>query len=283
MSLQGPAKDAYEAARLFFANQDFASAIARFRQAYDLYADPRLLFDIAVCEKSLHHYAKTQALLRRYVALTDPRITDESRASAENALAALDRLIGRVRIEVREAGADVLIDGEYVGQTPIGPFAIDLGTHALRVEKAGFVPAALRFSTVGSEETEVVVSLDRVSHEARLVFSADTDATVSVDNRIVARGRFDGVLVAGVHELLVTASGKTPYRARLDLHDGETRVESVTLEAASRSTVWPWMAVGGALAAAGGVGLYFLLNSSAATQPPPVDHGYIRLQSATGP
>ncbi len=57
-ALQGDAKAAFDSANLLIANQDFAGAITKLSQAYSLSKDPRLLFNTAICEKNLHHYAR---------------------------------------------------------------------------------------------------------------------------------------------------------------------------------------------------------------------------------
>ena len=41
-------------------------AYAKFGQAYDLSKDPRLLFNMAICMRNQHDYARMQGLLVRY-------------------------------------------------------------------------------------------------------------------------------------------------------------------------------------------------------------------------
>jgi len=62
-TLTGDAKAAYDAAKLLVGDGDFAGAAIKFRAAFDQSHDPRLLWNIAACEKNQRHYARTIALL----------------------------------------------------------------------------------------------------------------------------------------------------------------------------------------------------------------------------
>jgi len=268
-SLTGPAKEAYEAARLLAVNNDFAGAVTKFTQAYQIARDPRLLFDMAVCEKNLRHYARTQALLTQYLDDGDALLTPENRAAANGALDVIKGLVGAVRVTANEAGATVLLDGETIGTTPLAAAKpIDLGKHALTVRKEGFVAVDKAFETAGGAETSIDVTLKPEVHIAKLVVMVESAATVIVDGAVAGAGRYDGQLPPGPHEVRVTESGKIAYHTTIDLRDGETRTVQVTLENERRSIV-PWV-IGGAVVAVGAaVGGYFLFKPSDTTTPPP--------------
>jgi hypothetical protein len=138
-SLQGAAKDAYTAATQLFKGGDFQGAEAKYTQAYDLSKDPRLVFDMAVCEKELHHYARTGVLLRRYEQEAGASLSDEDRKRTDDALAALPRYVGTVTVSVDAAGAAVAVDGEAAGTTPLAlPLSLDPGKHVVIVRKDGY-------------------------------------------------------------------------------------------------------------------------------------------------
>jgi hypothetical protein len=96
-SLHGPARDAYTAASRLFKEADFPAAEAKYSEAYDLSKDPRLVFDMGICEKELHHYARMAELLRRYEEEAGASLSDEDRQRADEALAAVPKYIGRSR------------------------------------------------------------------------------------------------------------------------------------------------------------------------------------------
>src|ERR1700759_4037610 len=55
-SLTGLAKAEYEAAKILYGTKDHAKAIVKFGRAYEISREPRLLFNIAVCQKNLRRY-----------------------------------------------------------------------------------------------------------------------------------------------------------------------------------------------------------------------------------
>src|ERR1700753_74112 len=57
-SLTGAAKEEYETGRILFDNADYSGALVKFRHAYELSSDPRLLWNMGACEKNLRHYVK---------------------------------------------------------------------------------------------------------------------------------------------------------------------------------------------------------------------------------
>ncbi len=269
-SLAGTARDAYVSAQILLNNTDFAGALKKFGQAYDLSKDPRLLFNMAVCARGLHAYAQMQSLLMRFMRESGTAMTAEDRTDVDNALAAIRNLVGTVRLAVTEAGADVAIDGASVGATPLGnPQVVDLGTHALRVTKPGFQPAEQAVDIKGGAEVAVAITLVPQRHVAQLTVTADDDALVMVDDALPAKGRFEGEVPSGTHSVHVTEPGKVDYRAQTELKDGETRTLQVTLESgASHGAVWPWIAGGAAVVAGAVVGGYFLFRSSPASPAP---------------
>ncbi len=105
------------------------------------------------------------------------------------------------------------------------------------------------------------------AHGAQLVVTADEAATIVVDGSALAKGRFDGPLLAGTHDVQVTEPGKADYSEQVELHEGETRRLDVTLVEAKRAPVWPWLVAGGVVVVAGAaVGGYFLFRTQD-TQP----------------
>jgi PEGA domain len=271
-SLSGAAREAYEAARILVNNQDPAGALTKYLLAYDLSKDPRLLFDMAVCERDLRAYARMQALLVRYEQEAGASLSPAAKADVDAALDVIRNLVGTVRLSSTEAGATVAVDGEPAGSTPLAnPLLLDLGKHRLSVTKAGFDPVERAIEIAGGNEIAVSMTLVATVHLARLLVVVGPGATVILDRKAVARGRFDGAVSPGIHEVQVTAPGKKPYETSTDLRDGETRTLEVTLEDERRGLgVWPWLAGGVVVAAGAVVGGYFLLKPHDEQAPVPM-------------
>ncbi len=260
-SLSGGAREAYEAATVLLNNKDCAHAIVKYRQAYDLSKDPRLLFDMAVCDRDLRSYAQMQGLLVRYEKEASAEMSAEQKAEVDAALGAIHDLVGTVDLTVSEAGADVTVDTENVGTTPLAaPIVVDLGKHTLAVKKDGFEPVGRTIEIPGGNETRLSITLVRQAHAAILRIAADPEATIVIDRKELGRGLFDGTLLPGPHEVQVTEPGKKGYEARIVLGDGEVRTFQVTLEGERHPVLWPWLAGGAAVLVGAGIGGYFLLQ-----------------------
>lgn len=258
-SLTGDAKSDYDTAKLLFEDGDFAGAASKFRQAHDRAKDPRLLWNIAVCEKGLRHYARVQKLVQRY--LDDGRdvISPEQTRAARDLAEAVKAFIGTVKVTA-EPGTEIVIDGEPVGSAPLErPLPLDLGTHKLTAEKAGFRPFTASFEIAGGAETKLDVALLALTTKARLSVQAGDGDTITFDNTVVAATRWQSEVEAGTHSLRVTAPRKKPYDLRLDLAAGSNRTVEVTLE--NERLLWPWIAGGVALVGGAIVGGYFLFKS----------------------
>jgi PEGA domain-containing protein len=270
-TLQGGAKQAYEAAKLLATNRDFAGALAEFGQAYTASKDPRLLFNMAICEKELHRYARMKSTLEQFLREGGTAMTSETRATVDEALSAIRPLVASVRLTVSEAGATVSVDGDDVGTTPLAaPIMVELGRHQLSVKKAGFVTLEPTIETPGGSEAVLSLSMVADRHVAQLVVSAEPESMIVVDGKTASQGRFDGSVATGTHTIVVTAPGKRAYKADLDLRDGETRSLQVTLEAdAHGGSVWPWIVGGAILAAGAATGGYFLFKPQDQTTPLP--------------
>jgi hypothetical protein len=261
-SLWGPAREAYEAATALVHQGDAAGALSKYSEAYTTSNDPRLLFDMAVCERDLHHFARMQGLLQRYSREAEGTLSPEERADIEAALAAIHALVGTVKLAVSEPGADVTVDGEAAGTTPLpAPFTVDAGRHVLRVRKQGFDLVEQVIEVPGGNEATVAITFVALVPAARLIVSSDPNATIAVDGKPVARGRFDGRVASGLRAIEVTEPGKQPYSASVSLSDGESKSIEATLVDRPRAAIWPWIAGGAAVVAGAVVGGYFLFKA----------------------
>ena len=104
-TLTGMARAEYEAGRLLYADGDYAGAALKFQLAYEQSKDPRLLWNMAACEKNLRHYAKVVELVERYIAEGGTRLKPEDRAEADALLGTVRAFISTVTLDVQPEGA----------------------------------------------------------------------------------------------------------------------------------------------------------------------------------
>jgi hypothetical protein len=261
-TLTGAAKEDYDAARNLFGDDDFEGALVKFERAFEESGDVRLLWNMAVCEKSLRHYVRVLHLLQRYEREGAGRITNGQRVEAENVLRAVKDLISSVQLSVDQLGAEVAVDGEVVGRTPLSePLYVDLGTRRIRISKPGYIEKIIIHDFSGNSEAAFDVHLRPEPHDAQLTVVAPAEASVLLDGTFMGMGQWQGTVLAGEHMLQVTAPDKVSYRRDVILKVGDTRRLQIELEPA-RSGISPLIWIGAGILAAGGIATftYFMLK-----------------------
>ena len=276
--LSGPAREAYDQAKELFEQQDFSTAHARFKQAYDTSKNPRLLWNMAACSSKAKRYAQAVTEAERFLSEGHGRISSDQEARAKHMALDLRKLVAEVRLELVPIGSTITLDGDSLGvQNASIAVLLEVGKHTFHGEKPGYEPGdrVINISepkplTARLELKALVVAV-AVPVTARLVVTTDGEGVVELDGKALAKGTFDGAVKPGVHHLRIAAAGKKTYDSDIDLAAGSTRQLSVTLVNESAVTAmtgeqeksgawWPW-AVGGAVLAAGAAaGGYYLFK-----------------------
>lgn len=262
-SPEGDAKREYELGRLLYENGDYSGALVRFLSAAKTSTDPRLLWNAAVCEKALRHYARAIALMRRYLASNSPLLTAQAAASAQIFLAAAEPLTARLEVSVNVPDASVYADDEPVGKVPLSSHArIDWGTHQVVVKKKDFTDYEQTVTVSSSADVRVSAILRPVVHEGRIIVRAGSGDLIVIDGKPSAWGTWEGVLTSGLHDLRVSSGGSRPYEKRIVVADAQTRGFDITLEPAPRGSLpaWVWIAGGTLLAAGVATAGYFVFK-----------------------
>jgi hypothetical protein len=261
-SLDGQAKQDYNAARILVGDNDYAGALVKFEQALEHSGDLRLLWNMAVCEKNLRHYASVLRLLTRYQREGDARMTEAQRTEVAAVVQTVRTLISRVHLEVNEDNAAVFVDDRPAGTTPLAePLLVDLGHRRIRAAKNGFHDAVLVQDFAGGSEVAFSLTLQPEVRAGRLMVSAASADAIHVDNRLVGYGVWQGEVPAGEHAVRVTAPNMRPYSHELVVSAGQMRSLQITLEP-EKSSVSPLVWIGAGVIVAGGlaIGGYFLLR-----------------------
>jgi hypothetical protein len=276
-ALAGQAKEDYAAGRLLYADGDYGAALLKFLGAFAASGDPRLLWNAAVCEKSLRHYANAASLVRRYLAAGSPLVTDEAARDARAFLEVVEPLTGHLTIAATEPLARVYLDGTEIGTTPLGAaLTVDIGTRHVTLRKEGFAEYSTTVQVMGKDQIRVDAVLVRVTHDGRLVVRAGRGDAISIDGTAVGAGEWSGTLASGSHVLRVSAPEKTSYQSDLLMVDDQLRTVDVSLEPlphAGRVPAWIWVVGGAVLVAGAATGAYFVFKPG--DHQPPVTIGTI--------
>jgi PEGA domain len=230
-ALSGEAKAAYEGGKLLYGDGDFAGARVKFQAAYEAAKDPRLLWNVAVCEKGLRHYAKVVELTKKYLETSSDLITEADRTEAKELLNAIESFTVELTLAINEPEAEIWIDGERVGSSPLaGPIVVDIGTREIGVQKSGFTPFRGSVPVGGQKQASLTVKLERELHEGTLSVNAPKGGTILIDGKVVGSGRWTGKLASGGHTLRVEAQGMRPYQSEVVIQDNDKRGVDVVLD-----------------------------------------------------
>lgn len=278
----------YAAARILYEDGDYAGALTKLQAAYDASKDPRLLWNMAACEKAQRHYVSVLELLERYASEGAQLITEEERAATAELVTTVQAFVNELTLSVQPDGATVLVDGVALGTTPLAKaLRLDMGKRQLRVEKEGYVAHQSEVDLAGGKSATLDIALLPELHEGTLRIVSDPNAVISVDGHVVGTATWSGKLPSGTHSVHVSAPGKRAHQTEVAIKDDDTSSLLVNLVAEPpQSLLTPeksgigavWWIVGGVALAGVGLSAYLLLRpGDPPSQPPAGSWGLIEL------
>ncbi len=127
----------------------YDQARVAFLQAYALKHHPAVLLNLAQSELRSAHPVEAARHFAAYLR-ENPSAAGLERADAEKGLTEARAKVGRVAIGVNVTGADVYVDGELVGRSPLSePVDVAPGNHAIEVKHSGHSAGTTVTATVG--------------------------------------------------------------------------------------------------------------------------------------
>jgi hypothetical protein len=248
--LPDAARKDWDAARDLLEANDYAGALVEYLRAYEQSKNPRVLYNVAVCEKNLRHYARAEARFKQELTDGAGKISAQEENDVKGAIQALDPFVSTVEVTTNETGATLLIDNDQVGKTPFDkPVPIDVGPHELRLHKDGFTDAVQTVTVAGGVPAKATLNIEPSVKKAAVTVavSGAPGATVMIDGIDMGQAPFKGDLVAGRHTFEARAPGfvtarqttdvvyKEPLNIALDLsaerHEGHVRIEATPTSA----------------------------------------------------
>lgn len=191
---------------------DYRAALVEFKRAYEIAPSPTVLYNIGQTHFQLQNYAAAYLTLSRY--LSESGAGADHKAEVAQTIQLLQARIGKIAITTDVAGAEITIDDEVVGKTPLAaPILVSVGRRRVSVTAPGKLP-----------QTQVidVAAGDTVRQE--IVLQAPTDLTPApVVTTTKPAGRSDFVMTAwiatGGLAVGTIAMGVLAWRASNQLDD----------------------------------------------------------------
>ncbi len=144
----------------------------------------------------------------------------------------LQKLPGLVSISTPPVGgADILVDGQKKGTSPLKDMEIEAGTRDIRIVSERYLPEARKIEVKGKGERQ---SVEITLSPAWARFSLDSvpsDALVSLNGKPVGRTPLKFEPLQGRYELRVSKKGWKPVTRKVDVRAGTTiEMPTVRLE-----------------------------------------------------
>jgi hypothetical protein len=164
----------------YFDKKDFAKARVAFLQAYALKKHPAVLINLAQSELRSGHEADAAKHFAQYLR-EQKDATDTERQSAETGLTASKALVAEVALDVDTPGAEIYIDGDLEGTTPLpGPIYLLPGSHDVQARKDGKTAKAPITASAG-QSTSLSLKLGSVPKAAPNGAAPVPDTTVAAE------------------------------------------------------------------------------------------------------
>ena len=137
---------------------------------------------------------------------------------------------GTVVITATTLGAEVFVDGERVGTTPLpGPVFLSADEHTLKVTKPGFAPLIDVIKIARKKATKVEVDLTPVTAILRVKASI-SDARVFVDGKFVGQAPLESELPVGARAIQVSRGGYKDFFQNVEAVAGQEVVLEVKMD-----------------------------------------------------
>jgi tetratricopeptide (TPR) repeat protein len=144
-----------------FESEDYGAALAAFELSYQLNPVSSVLYNIAMCHRALVRYVESIQDFERYLEEGGDRIAAERRQEVEGLVLEMERLVGRIEMDVSPPEADVEIDGVPVERGVYASSRVRAGAHTVRASCPGYRDAVRRVEMAPGEVARVEVALER--------------------------------------------------------------------------------------------------------------------------
>lgn len=258
-----------------YGEADYRAALVEFKRAYAVAPNAAVLYNVGETEYQLQDYASALATFERFLA--DASSSDPHRNEVESNVEILRSRVGHLSIATAPAGADVSVDDQPLGKTPLErAVLVSIGRRKVVATMNGRPPVTRYVDVAADDNVSVVVQLPAAADAApssspapQLQIShadppapSNTGATLRTLGWITTGATAAGAITFGALALkesndLKTARASYPTSAATLSHDS-----SMTT---TFSTVADSLAAAAILV--GGVTLFSTLTSSPSASP----------------
>ena len=242
----------------------FRAALVEFERAYGIAPDYRLLYNIGQVKLQLQDYLGATQSYERYLAEGGAEIPQARRDDVETAFETLRQRVGRVSITANKVGAELFIDDQRVGVTPMAAtVAVNVGRHRVYGRAEDGANATQVIDIAGGDLIDVALEL-KAPEAKPLVMVKERKPLPKLKKVAIGCWAGGGALLIGAAITASMANGKVDDRnkeLKKDLPDGGD-VKDLGSSADTLALTTDVLAGAGILAAGAGV-VFWLLGNKA--------------------
>lgn len=261
----------------------FADAHAKYREAYQLNADPALLYNMGRSLEALNRNPEALEMLRAF----DAKATPELHARVPNLKKLIDDVEGRTTMLTVEApaGTTIKMGSVVLGKAPLAELRVNAGNRVrFEASKEGFDADVQEVELVGRGKARLKFELTAKDKSGLLAIDSPVKgATVFVDAGTGRQVPTEVRVLAGKHTIKLTATGYRDNTVDVEVAVGERKpiiIEPGEAPVYERWYFWTTIGLVAAAGAGGGVLAAYLIEGSPdeGTIPP----GQVSVQSSRG-
>jgi len=230
-----------------FQDRRFGDAATEFEEAYRLSPAYVVLYNIGQVNVALGRSVEAVDAYEKYLKQGASEISAERTREVQAEITKQRDRIGIVTVRTNPPGADIRIDGRWIGRSPLPhPVHATIGRHAFDAILSGFVPQVQEVDVIGRAEQ----ALDITFAVDPAVTAKDTEAKVAEAKAEAAAARPGAAPTAAAAPVVTVVEIPRP-EANVNVRPGAS--PDAEHAAAARSTV-NWQRVVGYAVAIGGLG-----------------------------
>ena len=143
-----------------FKKGDFAGALAKYQEAYQIFPSPKIFYAMAKAETALARTLDALAHYEQFIDEAGDDVNEDLRVDAQVSVQELEKTLAVVRFDVRPDGVTVAVDGAEVGVSPVEkPVRIAPGEHVYHFEKSGWKSVDKHARLVAGDKLDEQITL----------------------------------------------------------------------------------------------------------------------------
>lgn len=246
-------------------------AVIEFDRAYELVPDYRVLYNSGQVRIQLGQYTRARRALEQYQHEGGDRVPADRRESLKADLEMVAARTATLRVVTDVAGAEVLVDDEVVGTSPLTePLMLNTGAHRLTLRKQGYRAATVRQALAGRDDLTVRIEAEAIPEAPRAPLPpAFVSAPPLVIHPEFSRATWRWATWSSTAVLTVGAAivGGLGIKASSDLETlrltkDMTRTDLDAQQGSARGLLTAADVLGGLAIASGGLALFLTLTPS---------------------